>query len=322
MAPKASFALEQAAPEEATKVFFEWANSESWNPTRGSTEIEQVCLKVDPSSFWFGKYTDENDQKKLVSIISAIKYGKHGWIGFNICNAAYRGRGFGLQGFTETLNTFPPGTSVGLDAVMSQVDNYKKSGFVHYAWTNERRHGSIDDLLTKVPVDEQLLAARIVDASKLSQSQAVQLGNLETEATGLERDEFATRWVGYHNGTEHRFSVAYLSEDGQTVLGYGCVRPAVSSYRVGPLYAQSPEVANAILVSLGRRVLKAREEGVLEGVKPVFDIDVPDKNKAAIELFNRLGWPNTFPCARMWYGSGVPKSNPDHAYAICTLEVG
>ncbi|KAF9975640.1 hypothetical protein BGZ73_000655 [Actinomortierella ambigua] len=324
MSPYPSFALEQATPEEARNIFFKYAKSEQWNPTRNGYEYDLAVMKADPTAFWLGKIEDpETKTKSLVSIISATHYGdKQGWIGLNICDKAYRGRGYGLKGFLDALGKFPPGASVGLDGVMAQLDNYKKSGFVHYAWTNERRHGNIEDIFTKLNVDEAKHASRIVDANKLSSERFSQLAKVETEASGLDRPEFTEHWVRFHNGDEHRFNAVYLSEDHQKVLGFACVRPAVASYRVGPLYAQSEEIATALLANLGRQIQAAHAKQALEGVGLVMDVDAPDTNKIAMALFGRLGWPNTFPCARLWYGAGVPKATVEHCYGIGSLEFG
>ncbi|KAG0253079.1 hypothetical protein DFQ27_007690 [Actinomortierella ambigua] len=324
-----AFALEQATPEEARKHFFEYSNSEQWNPSRNGYEFDLAVIKADPSAFWLGKL-EEDDQdepgkkkKSIVYTVATAHYGdKQGWLGLHILDKAHRGRGLGLQGFTEALKKFSPGAAVGLDGVMAQVKNYEKSGFVHHAWTNERRHGRIEDIFAKLDVNEAKHASRIVDTVKISGDRLKQLWQVETEACGLDRPEFAEQWVRFHNGDEHRFGVAYLSEDHQTVLGYACVRPAVSSYRVGPLYAESEEIAAALLASIGRKVLAAHEKKPLDGVQLAIDIDVPDKNKAAMALFDRLGWPNTFPCARLWSGAGAPKANVDHCFAVCSLEFG
>ena len=62
-------------------------------------------------------------------MISAVKYGEaFGFVGFYIVKPAHRGKGYGLALWKAGLERLS-GRNIGLDGVVSQQDNYRKSGF-------------------------------------------------------------------------------------------------------------------------------------------------------------------------------------------------
>ena len=73
-------------------------------------------------------------------MISAVRYGSgFGFIGFYIVRPNFRGQGYGLQIWNAAMARLA-GRTIGLDGVVAQQDNYRKSGFV-LAWNNARFEG-------------------------------------------------------------------------------------------------------------------------------------------------------------------------------------
>ncbi|KAF9931745.1 hypothetical protein FBU30_009669 [Linnemannia zychae] len=343
-------AFHQGDRDEATKLMYTWANSESWNPGYKGQEIE-IFHSADPKGFIYstidvpatdsdtvsnGDQKSSEEKKEVVSVISAIRYGEdQGWIGYYIASPKHRGKGYGIATFNRALEHLNHNTraSIGLDAVLAQVPNYRKSGFTETAWLNERRNGSIVDL---VESQEKDLATKInqneIEGLVLLSDPNVdfeQLPGLEIKGTGLIRHQFTKDWARFHSNQSknHRAGAAVLSADKKDpitgkplVLGYGCVRPATASYRVGPLYAANAEIAKQLLVKLAIEVIQADKQSSL-GIPLMFDVDMPDKNPAAVELFNGLGWKNTFPCLRMWKGK-VPEYDISGVFGVSSLELG
>merc|ERR1711988_1995691 len=81
-----------------------------------------------------------------------------------------------------------------------------------------------------------------------------------------------------------------------TVAGLVCARPDDVGFCIGPLLADSTEVAEALLVAV--------QNALPLGTSLV--IDVPEKNKAAVQLVKKLGMNFSFNCIRM-YTKEVPK---------------
>ncbi|KAG0326342.1 hypothetical protein BGZ99_009694 [Dissophora globulifera] len=339
--PREPLIFERCTSQNALDTFFSWPLQEQWNPSTKGNETREVFLKADPNGFICGKIINpETRREEIISIVSAITYGNdQAWVGFYIVNPRFRGHGYGLESFRKALeHAGHDRASVGLDGVMAQVENYKKSGFTAVAWQNGRRHGSIRDLIEN---QERDLADRIardeVPGLVLLTDPKVdkkELAVIEQRYAGLKRPQFVQDWADFHalHPEEHRFGVAVLATDDNnglenaekpakgTMLGWACVRPAETSYRVGPLYADTPEVAKQLLVKLAYEVLQAEKQSPYH-VPLKFDVDVPNSNQAAVELFDRIGWNDTFPSLRMWKGK-MPEHDVNGVFGVASLEVG
>jgi len=113
----------------------EWAAAEGWNPGLGDRE---AFMAADPRGFLMSFLGG-----RPVSCISAVAYGgAFGFIGFYICVPEFRGRGHGLAIWYAGLARLGERT-IGLDGVVAQRDNYRKSGFV-LAHCNVRYGGLVD----------------------------------------------------------------------------------------------------------------------------------------------------------------------------------
>ncbi|KAG0379751.1 hypothetical protein BGX24_011863 [Mortierella sp. AD032] len=287
------------------------------------SKVKVVALSEDPT---------------VISVISAIRYGdEQAWIGCYITDPKYRGRGYGIATFNRALQHVldsPCRKSVGLNAVFSQVDNYRKTGFTKSSWVNERRRGCVREL---VEVKERELAERIGGEEEeglvmLSDPRVdwEQLPAMEEKYTGFKRAESVKDWVRFHanHPERHRVGVAFLSPDKldpltdkPLVLGYACIRPGLTSYRAGPLYAANSSIAKLLLIKLAVHVLDAHNRNPSVDVPLIIDIDIPDQNKGSVEMFDGIGWMSTMSTLRMWRGE-VPVYDVSGCFGISTLENG
>src|SRR5258708_12663505 len=109
-----------------------WAADEGWNP--GNTDTH-AFLAAAPGAFHIGRLDGEP-----VVCISVVKYGPAlGFLGFYIARPQVRGKGFGIQVWRAGMARLE-GRNVGLDGVVAQQANYRKSGF-RSAWNNIRHEG-------------------------------------------------------------------------------------------------------------------------------------------------------------------------------------
>jgi hypothetical protein len=186
------------------------------------------------------------------------------------------------------------GRNVGLDGVVAQQPNYRKSGF-RSVWTTMRYEGRPP---TGLPVPPGTV---LVDARTLSFDR---LADYDRRFFPADRDSFLAAWIAGPTRT----SLAAV-RDGE-LCGLAAVRPCRASSRIGPVYAESPEVAGALVGALA-----AGDPGT-----PVA-IDVPDVNPAAVRLAEQLGLAPSFETARMYTG---PSPDIDHAglFGITSLELG
>ncbi|KOU42308.1 GCN5 family acetyltransferase [Streptomyces sp. WM4235] len=261
-----------------------WADEEGWNP--GDTDRFAFAV-ADPDGFLVGRLDGEP-----VACVSAVRYGTgFGFIGFYIARPRVRGQGYGIRLWKAAMSRLD-GRLVGLDGVVEQQDNYRRSGF-RPAWNNVRHEG--------VPQAGDDGGVRVVDAATLPFSR---LAAYDRKFFPEPRDAFLSAWTGLPGRT----ALAAV-RDGQ-VEGLGVVRPCSGASRVGPLYAATPEVAAALL----RRLAEHAPGGEIA-------VDVPDANPTATALLAALGLVPTFEAARMYTGP-APTVDLPGLYGVASLELG
>ncbi|MCX4545160.1 GNAT family N-acetyltransferase [Streptomyces sp. NBC_01565] len=266
-----------------------WADEEGWNPGDGDRFAFAVA---DPEGFLVGRLDGEP-----VACISAVRYGAgFGFIGFYIARPAFRGRGYGIRLWNAGMQRLDGGL-VGLDGVVEQQDNYRKSGF-RSAWNNVRHEGVPQDLPGGAAAAD---GVAIVDAATLP---FPQLAAYDSRFFPERRDAFLSAWTGLPGRT----ALAAV-RDGR-VEGLGVIRPCSSASRIGPLYAATPQVAAALL----RRLAEHAPGGEVA-------VDVPDANPAATALVAGLGLTPTFEAARMYTGA-APELDLAGLYGVTSLELG
>ena len=260
-----------------------WAQEEGWNP---GLEDAAVFHAADPTGFFMGYLDDEP-----VSSISVVKYGESfAFLGLYIVRPAFRGRGFGKAIWDAGIASAGRRT-IGLDGVVAQQDNYKQSGFV-LAHRSARWGGTLDGEVARSsfvrPIEESDFAAVLANDAAIFPAR---------------RDAFLKTWLGSNARRTEGFF-----EDG-VLRGYGTVRRCVEGAKIGPLFADSPAVAEALIAKLG-----AAAPG------NVF-IDIPEPNAAAIAMAKRLALTPAFETARMYRGK-APDLPLDRIFGITTLELG
>ncbi|MEH2375247.1 GNAT family N-acetyltransferase [Nostoc sp.] len=99
-----------------------WAATEGWNP--GSYDA-QSFYQTDENGFFLGELNGES-----VGCISAVTYDQDfGFLGFYIVKPQFRGQGLGMKIWKTGMDYLGAARNIGLDGVVAQQDNYKKSGF-------------------------------------------------------------------------------------------------------------------------------------------------------------------------------------------------
>ena len=102
-------------------VALEWAAQEGWNPGLSDAQCFHV---TDPEGFLLALHDGEP-----VASISVVRYGSDfGFLGLYIVRPELRGRGYGHRLWQAGMARLE-GRTVGLDGVVAQQENYRRSGF-------------------------------------------------------------------------------------------------------------------------------------------------------------------------------------------------
>lgn len=267
------------------EVALGWARDEGWNP--GLDDVGPFHAQ-DPSGFlmgWLGTVR--------IGCISVVKYGTgFAFLGLYIVHPAHRGKGYGKAIWDAGIAS-AAGCTIGLDGVPAQQENYRKSGFV-FAHGSARWGGTLRGLVATrsyvrpvMPDDFPAVAA------------------FDARHVAAPREAFLRAWLAPSptRQTEGFFENGVLR-------GYGTIRRCVSGWKIGPLFAETPAIAEALLATL---VTPA-------GTDPVY-IDIPAPNIAAVEMVQRLGFAPSFDTARMYLGP-APALPLASIFGITTLELG
>ncbi len=262
-----------------------WATAEGWNPGLHDADC---FAAADPNGFLIGLLDDEP-----IATISAVKYGDaFGFVGFYLVKPEYRGQGYGRQIWQAGL-AYLGDRTIGLDGVVAQQRHYQKEGFA-LAYQNIRYQG--------VGGGTCPTEVGIVPLSALS------FGDLcayDRPFFPDDRGQFLHCWINQPQST----ALGSLS-NGQ-LSGYGVIRPYHSGYKIGPLFADSPELAELLFLALKAHAPEAA---------PVF-LDIPAVNPAAIALVQRHAMIAAFETARMYIGP--PPALPiARLFGVTTFELG
>ncbi|MFO1305673.1 MAG: GNAT family N-acetyltransferase [Burkholderiales bacterium] len=279
-----AYRIAQLLPRDV-RLCIDWAAREGWDP---GTHDAACFAAADPTGFFAGYLGDEP-----VATISVVKYGAtFAFLGLYIAEPLHRGRGYGYALWKHALAT-ARGRNVGLDGVVAQQDNYKRSGFV-LAYRNIRYRGLRGP---DAPLD-----ARVVP---LSQFPFDQVARYDRAFFPESREAFLRAWFAQPGAK------AMAVERSGELAGYGVLRPSHAGFKIGPLFAEDSSCAEALFHALTMRVPAGSE---------IF-IDVPEPNRAAIALAERHGMTPVFETARMYTGD-APKLPLSRLFGVTTFELG
>lgn len=262
----------------------EWAAKEGWNP--GLYDAGSF-FAIDPQGFFLGFLDNEP-----VASISAVSYpGGFGFLGFYIVKPKYRGRGYGWKIWKEAMK-YLIAHNIGLDGVVAQQENYKKSGFTR-AYANIRYEG--------VGRKEGKKSKYIVP---IAQVPFHILLAYDRQVFPANRTSFLTFWLKQPES----LALGYMKKG--KLLGYGMVRKCRVGYKVGPLFADNAKIADELFQQFRGFVGKDK-----------IYLDVPEVNKEAVALAHRYKMKPMFETARM-YTKEAPKIALQKIFGVTTFELG
>ena len=275
------FRIRNMRPDEIA-LALDWGAEEGWNPGLA----DAACFEAaDPRGFFIGEY-----EGKPAATLSVVNYGERfAFLGLYVVRPDLRGRGFGLRIWKAGI-AHAGARTVGLDGVVAQQDNYRKSGFT-FAYNNIR-YGGVPVGLGAPEVAEPLPG---VPFDLIEQSDAA--------VFPAERPEFLRAWTRAHGHTGHAVM------RGGRLAGWGVIRPCRRGRKIGPLVADGRATAEAVFAAL------------VGGEGGEVFLDVPRPNREAAALAEAHGLAPVFETARMYTGPIRPV-RLERVFGVTTFELG
>jgi GNAT superfamily N-acetyltransferase len=262
------------------------AAGEGWNPGLA----DAACFyQADPEGFLVGILDN-----RPIGCVSAVSYGnKFGFIGLYIIIPEYRGQGYGIRLWQAGMKRLA-GQNIGLDAVIEQEATYIKAGFKR-AYRNFRFESRYSG-----PTPPEYAEIRQLRSSNLDT-----VARFDRQCFPAERLQFLRGWLDQPSGT----ALGYFEKN--LLKGYGVVRRCNQGYKIGPLFADNPEIAERLYLSLTSKTGKGEQ---------VF-LDVTEANPAALDMAKKYKMREVFATNRM-YSQGQPVLALEKIFGVTTFELG
>ena len=271
----------------------DWAANEGWNPGLGDAE---VFWRTDRDAFIAAETEGE-----LIGGGAITAYGgAFGFMGFFIVKPEHRSKGLGNTLWharrERLLGRLDSGATIGLDGVFTMQDYYARGGFV-YSHRNLR-------YCAEVPQRGSAAAGGSGPVMPLEEVPFDEVLAYDRSCFPASRPGFLQDWAGQST------ALALAYRQGDTLQGFGVIRRCREGCKLGPLFADNAEVANALYEQLA----------VFAAGGPLF-LDAPENNPAAMDLVARHNMSEVFGCARMYIGP-FPELRHERIFGVTTFELG
>ena len=272
-------------------VVLDWADAEGWNP--GLSDAD-TFWRIDPAGLW-AIDVDE----VLVGSGATIAHGaNHVVIGLVHVRPEHRRQGIATRTFPwlvdGALSRMPPGSTVALDVPDHLHDLAERFGFRPVRRIARMVGRAIETRRGAHSGELRALASVPVDA--VVEYDAAHVGAL--------RPDLLETWIHPVGG----FGLGVY--EGQRLRGMAVMRPARRGYRIGPLFADDPDISEELMGALSRMVLGH-----------TITLDVPTDNPQALALAARHGLAETSSVVHLELGEVRPAPEGS-VYAITSIEIG
>lgn len=276
-------------------MLVEWAADEGWNPGRH-----------DPDCFWAADpdgFVAVEIDGQLAAGGSIVSYGgRYGFMGFFIVRRDLRGRGIGRQLWHARkrmlANRLDAGAPIGMDGVFAMEPFYARGGFVR-----EHRELRFEAAASRAPASRatHLPGASLMRIGHSVPDEVIRYDSLHFPGP---REGLMRCWLSQPG------SISVAATEHASVVGLAVARHARTGMRIGPLFADTPQIAESLL----QHILDA-----CAGM-PVH-LDVPERNSDAMSLAQRHGMREIFGCSKMTLGT--PPALPwNRIYGVTSFELG
>ncbi len=270
------------------KTLATWAQQEGWNT--GIYDAD-VYFATDPDGFYGFHYNDE-----LIAGGSIVSYnGNFGFMGFFIVKPPYRTHGIGRKLWyhrrDKLLSRLHKDAAIGMDGVVDMQPFYREGGFeIAFRDVRYERKGS------SFEIDKNI--------SPIEKEDFENILAYDQQCFGFSRPQFLKPWL------QLPLTKTFKYVENDQLKGFAIIRKATTGYKVCPLFADNPTIAEALYQACLNAI---NDESLF--------LDIPMSNEAAKALVKKYEATYIFECARMYYGT-PPTVALDKIFGITTFELG
>ena len=218
------YRIERMTQDEVS-VAVEWARKEGWNPGLNDADC---FYQTDPHGFFAGKLNGQ-----IITVGSAVVYDEHfAFGGFYIVDKNYRAQGYGIQ-LTRARLAYVGTRNAGIDGVLEMVDSYARIGY-KFAHSNARY--ALEKKRLTPRFDPFLVDLQTVPFEQLTQ--------YDRHYFPAPRPQFLSAWIKQNTA----LALGFVQE--KQLKGYGVIRKCFEGYKIGPLFADSPSIAEKLFEQL------------------------------------------------------------------------
>ena len=283
------FAVRTMSAEDVRRIAKPWMEELGWNPGHSDWRGYHAA---DPRGFFVGELDGAP-----IATVSAVRWSpKYAFMGTYIVRPEHRKGGFGLATHLHARRHVE-GCLQGGDAVLENVAMYAAHGRIP-AYRITRWAGV-------APPAAPAPTAALVPVASVPRAALVAL---DSACVPVPRgDWLVDTWL---TTPDARALALPCPVDG--VRGFGMIRPAHASWRVGPLFARDASSAATLL------------DGLVTTLPPgtPYCIDVPDVNPDAVALVASRGLQQAFACMRTFRGPEPPTRTRDYVFGATSIEIG
>lgn len=273
----------------------QWAANEGWNPGLHDADL---FWATDPDAFMAAELDGE-----MIGGGSIVSYeGVCGAMGFFIVHPQFRGRGLGRQLWIarrdRLIQRLQAPARIEMDGVFAMQNFYAKGGFEFLH--RDLRFQAISPTLASART-ARAKTGTVVDLSRVA---FAEICHYDQSVFLAPRANFLQRWI-----TQPDCRALGAMAHGRLV-GYAVARACREGYKIGPLFANDPAIADQIFQALLSRLPNQQ-----------LQIDVPEPNLAGVKMVKSQGFTEVFGCARMALGPPLPRPVPN-IFGVTTFELG
>ena len=275
----------------------QWARDEGFAPGIGDLSIYR---HTDRQGLWVGWLGDQP-----IGCIAGVRYNAaYGFIGLFLVIPEHRGHGYGVELWQHALEHLADLPCVGLEAAFDRVSDYEGWGFASASITTRWQRICSGELL----VDDEYANNSGFELLEGDSIPAMAIQSYDAMREPSPRPHFLADWLEHPAG-----NVLALVDDNHCCHGFGRIRPCLlrdaQGWRIGPLLADSPQLAELLLSRLIQR-----HPGVVL-------LDAPGGNCFAEPLLKSLGFSAVSQTLRMYRGE-LPEISLTDVYGLACLELG